>query len=115
MGKPCVYISGPMSGIEDWNFPAFNAAADKLRAAGYPVINPADFGVKEGQTWRECLARDLAALVHCDVLVLLPGWIKSKGACLEVHVAEELGMETTTLHMMLVRAEVEALKLQGSV
>lgn len=101
MGKPCVYISGPMSGVEDYNFPAFNSAAAQLRAAGYPVINPADFGVKEGQTWRECLARDIAALVHCDAVATIDGWKKSKGARLEVHIAVELGIEVTDVSELL--------------
>ena len=107
VNKPCVYISGPMTGYPDWNFPAFNAAADKLRAAGYPVINPADFGVKETQTWRECLARDLAALVHCDVVVTLDGWMNSKGAKLEVFVAEELGSQVFNLEDFLNGKEIE--------
>jgi hypothetical protein len=37
-----VYVAGPMRGIPEFNFPAFNAAAAKLRAAGHHVFNPAE-------------------------------------------------------------------------
>ncbi len=32
-------------------------------------------------------------LVTCDSIALLPGWEKSKGATLEHHIAERLGLE----------------------
>ncbi len=38
-----VYISDPMTGIKDDNFPTFSAAARALRSVGYEVVNPADF------------------------------------------------------------------------
>ena len=37
-----VYIAGPMTGLPDFNYPAFNAAAAKLRALGLEVLNPAE-------------------------------------------------------------------------
>lgn len=36
------YVSGPMTGLPLLNFPAFHAAAAKLRAQGHEVINPAE-------------------------------------------------------------------------
>lgn len=43
-----VYVAGPMTDLTDFNYPAFNAVADRLRALGYEVENPADHGVVEG-------------------------------------------------------------------
>jgi len=37
-----IYLSGPMSGLPGFNFPAFHAAAAKLRADGFTVLNPAE-------------------------------------------------------------------------
>lgn len=91
--KPVVYISGPMSGYENYNFGEFNRVAYSLRSLGHSVVNPADFGAKENQNWRDCLIRDLNALGHCDVLIQLDGHEASKGACLEAHVAREYGIE----------------------
>ncbi len=83
-----VYISGPMSGLPDENFPAFNAAARALRSVGYEVVNPAEFKVDvkglEGKArWNKFLKADIKALMDCDGIVMLPGWRDSEGALLE--------------------------------
>lgn len=88
-----LYISGPMTGIPEWNFPAFNAAADRLRGLGFDVVNPADGGAEEGKAWEAYLREDLRLLLDCDAVATLPGWRNSRGARLEVHVAESLGMD----------------------
>jgi hypothetical protein len=90
-----VYVSGPMTGYADWNFPAFNAAAAALRAQGLQVINPADHGVVDGAEWVDYLRTDLTQLAACERIHLLPGWSKSKGAKLELHVAQALGLQIT--------------------
>lgn len=90
-----LYISGPMTGIPDFNAPAFNAAAAELRAAGYDVINPADNGSDESKTWADYMRIDLRQLLDCDGMALLPGWSASRGARLEKYVATELGMPAT--------------------
>lgn len=89
---PVIYISGPMSGYPEYNFPNFNEAARRLRYFGFPVINPADFGAHPGKNWRDCLVRDLATLGHADLVMLLVGWDDSKGAGLEFDVACQLGI-----------------------
>mgnify|MGYP000078277595 CR=1 FL=1 len=95
--KEPLYLSGPMSGIPDFNFPAFQAAAAHLRAQGYTVINPAEFGEGDGLAWSDYLRKDIRALMDCATIVLLPGWGASKGARLEEHIARELGMAVLTL------------------
>lgn len=86
------YISGPMTGLPELNFPAFHEAAARLRAAGRTVINPAEICTAVGLPWSDYMRKDLAELVKCDVIYLLPGWQWSRGARLELYVAEELGM-----------------------
>jgi hypothetical protein len=90
-----------MSGIPEYNFPAFNAAAKALRLAGFFVINPADFGCDESVSWRKCLERDLMAMFHADIVATLPGFEKSKGATLENYVANALGTPVTTVSELL--------------
>lgn len=84
-----LYIAGPMSGIEEHNFPAFYLAEAQLREAGYRVVNPASVN-QIGTPWTDCLKKDLKKLLDCDGLALLPGWEHSRGATLEHDVAERL-------------------------
>lgn len=88
-----VYLSGPMTGRPDLNFPAFHREAARLRAMGYHVVNPAEITKDQSAGWHECMRRDLAALLDCDAIALLDGWQGSAGAHLEMHVAHRVGME----------------------
>lgn len=92
------YISGPMTGLPENNFPAFHKAAAELRAKGYPVINPAEYDEVEGLQWHQYLRKDIRLLMHCSNVIVLPGWENSKGARLEVHIARELGMTVQLLN-----------------
>lgn len=87
-----VYISGPMTGFADFNFPAFNAEAARLRAMGLDVVNPAELNPEPGATWEQCMRKDIAALMTCDTLALLPRWELSDGANLELHIAHRVGI-----------------------
>jgi hypothetical protein len=93
-----VYVAGPMTGLKDFNYPAFNAAADALRAQGYQVENPADHGIVAGAEWADYMAYDLTRLGLCGMIALLPGWDLSQGARLEVMIAEHLGMRVVNAH-----------------
>lgn len=88
-----IYISGPMTGLPDLNFPAFHAEAARLRAIGFEVVNPADLNPDPEAAWSDCMRADIKALCDCDTLALLEGWQKSAGAHLEMHIAHRIGME----------------------
>jgi hypothetical protein len=88
-----LYVSGPMSGIKDLNFPAFIAAAEALRRAGYAVVNPVDLNQDPKAEWKACMRADIKVLVDCDAVATLPGWEQSRGASLEVVIATGLGMQ----------------------
>ena len=88
-----IYVSGPMTGLPELNFPAFHAAAKMLRDQGHQVRNPAEVGEEPGLQWEDYMRKDLRLLCECDTIYLLPGWEKRKGAHLELHIAHRLGME----------------------
>jgi len=88
-----IYIAGPMTGYEDYNYPLFNLTAADLRKQGYEVINPAENGLPPDAEWQEHMRVDIANMVTCDAVYRLPGWLQSKGARIEVNLAIELGLE----------------------
>ena len=94
MSKPGrIYIAGPMTGVPEHNFPAFHAAAERLRQAGWEVVNPAEnFGGQTDLPRETYLRADVALLVTCNAIAMLPGWENSQGAKLEYLLARELGM-----------------------
>ena len=88
-----IYIAGPMTGLAEHNFPAFHAAADRLRQAGWDVVNPAEnFGGRTDLPRETYLRADVVLLVGCDAIAMLPDWEDSRGAKLEYLLARELGM-----------------------
>lgn len=99
--KPHLYLSGPMTGRPDLNFPTFFMAAARLRVLGYRVTNPPELPVLNLSTWGDCLRVDIKALMDCEAICMLPGWQDSKGARLEHHNAVELGMQVFHIEQLL--------------
>ena len=87
------YLAGPMSGIPEYNYPAFAMAASTWRNAGHEVLNPAEnFNGDTSREYREYMRADLDMLLKAEAVALLPGWDQSKGARFELHVAQLLGL-----------------------
>lgn len=95
------YLAGPMSGYEEYNFPAFFRAEEHLKELGFDVINPARIDQEElgfnpqvdtvdAAFLKEAVKRDLDGVIEADCLVLLQGWENSKGANAEIGVAKWL-------------------------
>ena len=88
-----IYISGPMTGVPEHNFPAFFAAEERLKQAGFQPLNPArNFGGQTDRPRADYIRADLELLLQCDGIAMLPGWQKSRGAKLEYMIAWELGL-----------------------
>ena len=106
-----IYLAGPMRGYHNFNFAAFDYAAEWLRADGHEVFSPAEHdratygpnvennptgdehAAPPGCTINKCLLADTAWICrHAEAIALLPGWEKSKGALAEKAVAECLGL-----------------------
>lgn len=99
-----LYVSGPMTGIPEHNFPAFRQASANLAEVGYEVLDPSRHGADPAFSWEDYLRRDLADVLIVDALALLPGWEASRGATLEVHVAKALGMPCQPVEEFLEKA-----------
>lgn len=93
-----LYLAGPMTGLPLFNFPEFDRVAKELRSRGYEIHTPHE--INYGETlesrgslrYTDYLRGGLKLLLECEGLVLLPSWMNSKGAQLELHVADKLEM-----------------------
>ncbi len=88
-----IYLSGPMTGRPDYNFPLFNKIAEELRQRHHEVLNPAELHpdvVPGTWKWTEYLKSDIKAMMDYDTLVLLPEWDTSRGARVELNLADVL-------------------------
>lgn len=93
MQKPVrIYIAGPMTGLPDFNYPAFHACAAALRAQGFEVENPADNPEPSCKSWLGYMRMALRQLVLCDGVAMLPGWSHSRGAVIEHQLGVNLGL-----------------------
>jgi hypothetical protein len=89
-----IYIAGPMTGIPEYNYPAFMAATEQLEALGHVALNPANHDISgEIKSWQYYMRHGLRLLLDADAIAVLPGWEGSRGASLEVKVAQALEME----------------------
>lgn len=108
-----IYISGPMTGIVDYNYPLFNKTAQVLRDQGYVVINPAEIIPLEA-TWNGFMRADIKALMDADTVLLLPGWEKSNGANAELYLAELLNMRIYKLESGI-ETIMKSLKVEAAI
>lgn len=87
-----VYVSGPMTGLEDSNAAAFSEAAETLRELGYAVCNPVETSDLLGErSHAEYLRFDFERVLEADFVVVLDGWENSLGALAELVVATRIG------------------------
>lgn len=95
-----IYLSGPMTGLPNFNYPRFHLEAARLRALGYEVVNPAELS-EPTDPRAVCMRRDIQALMTCDAVAMLPGWTSSHGATLEHACAVQCGMKVVLASKIL--------------
>jgi hypothetical protein len=102
MPKPkpfTVYLAGPMSGIDGYNFNEFHSAAASLREHGIVVISPAETAGGVKHLPREMYFRyDFSVINVVDAVVVLPVWELSRGATAEVVHATEISVPVYEYH-----------------
>jgi len=86
-----IYLSGPITGQRSQEL--FDAAEARLQAAhpGAEIINPYYLhDAKVAKSWSQYMKRDIHAMLLSDVVYMLAGWQRSRGARLEHRIACEL-------------------------
>ena len=125
-----------MSGIPQFNYPAFYKGAQALRDLGHDVVSPAemddpamqelclasetgnwtDIGAA-GESWGDVLAKDVKLVAdEIDGVVVLPGWEASRGARLEAFVAMSVQKPVFRMHPDTgIPVEIPKLALAGAI
>lgn len=91
------YVIGPVTGIEEGNRPAFEAARAEIRTEGLEVTVPHDLIPADASHERAMRMSIGWMLREADVVAVLPGWESSDGASLEYAVAAACGIPTRML------------------
>lgn len=98
-----IYISGPITGVENWKDNFLAAEKELLELPGnFFVVNPVRIATdienlfvklekKPGYT--DYMRKDIKELSSCNIICMLPGWKRSKGARLEYRIAKILNMQ----------------------
>ncbi|WP_319517271.1 DUF4406 domain-containing protein [uncultured Martelella sp.] len=107
-----IYLSGPMTGLPDMNYPAFHAEAARLRAMGHMVYNPAEYphdGPAEAFPIRQAFSDYCRFLcLEANAIFMLRGWQSSRGAQIEYRLADYLGLTIyQQLHRPLIQPAAE--------
>ena len=86
-----VYISGKMTGLtEEEYIKKFEEAEDLLKKFNLEPINPSKYHTGGGLTYAQIMLLDLELLTTCGAIYMLDNWETSKGAIVELKMAEAL-------------------------
>ena len=86
-----VYLSGRISGNDNYKT-EFAFAEYFLTQMGYIVINPAELDeIAEGLTYEQYMQICYRLVDIADIIFMVSGWQKSKGANAELSYAKSLG------------------------
>lgn len=88
------YLSGPMSGYPEYNYPEFERTKKNLERQGYKIVSPhecepdPDAGsISEEQLWENMMVKCMAKMEECNGIILMEGWPESRGARRELEYA----------------------------
>lgn len=86
------YVAGPMSGYDEYNYPAFDKATGELRDSGIKVLSPHEVPWPRGhetmqsaELWTRMMEATNPLLQKSAGIILLKGWPASTGAGIELN------------------------------
>ena len=104
MNTTKIYLSGRITGDQDYQKKFLNAALDLLKAGYTDIENPCCYASGE-DGWSTAMRKVLGVMLACGGVALLPGWEDSKGAMIEARLALELGLIVKPLAAWIAEGE----------
>jgi len=113
-----IFLSGPMTNIDKYNFPEFNRKAEMLRSRGWEVVNPVDICLKykfekvisDKTVFNAMVKEELEQLVTCDAIYMMKGWENSLGAMKEYVLARRHNLKFVFEQNGLIRRTIRAIR-----
>ncbi|WP_418981702.1 DUF4406 domain-containing protein [Alistipes sp.] len=104
-----IYISGKITGLPISEVIAkFRAAEAKIRRFGFCPVSPLENGLPFEAEWPDQMGKDVALLLRCDAIYMLPDWQQSEGAMIEYLIARQRRMRIFLAETFDAHAAVES-------
>lgn len=87
-----VYLSGPMTGIQNFNRERFWLMEHIVKQRASAVLTPARYLDSETASYEELMKRGIRMVTEATKMVQLTGWGTSSGSMIEYHVAMIIGL-----------------------
>lgn len=86
------YLSGPMTGYPEYNYPEFERVKKILEKQGYRIESPHECepepeGTPENELWEKMMLKCMKKMENCTAIILMEGWPESRGARRELEYA----------------------------
>jgi hypothetical protein len=88
------YISGPITGLPiEQARAAFSEAEFRLKSVGMEVVNPMNLPHNHDKSRESYMKECILALMDCDAIYMLKGYMDSRGAIIELNLAYDLNIK----------------------
>lgn len=109
-----IYISGKITGLPIGEVIAkFRGAEAKIRSFGFEPVSPLENGLPFEAEWPDQMGKDIALLLRCDAIYMLPDWQQSEGAMIEYLIARQRRMRIFLAETFEAHASVETPEPEG--
>lgn len=89
-----IYIAGKVTGeLPEPTTDKFKKKQIELEGKGFDVVNPIEVVNNVNENWHTAMEMCLQALESCDAIFMLPCYVDSKGAKVELKTAKEMGIQ----------------------
>ena len=88
------YIAGKITDLTEQQWTTnFETAKKEVIALGYDPVSPVELKHEHNKTWNEFMREDLIAMLNCTAVYACDNYRESKGASIEVELADRLGFQ----------------------